>query len=95
MGVTAVNKTHSATQTWSNRPGAVYAPHAHVYHKILYCVAGSIRFKTHKGTVTKVVPMKAGDRLELPPHTLHSAVVGPKGVTCIETHQYAPVSEGA
>ena len=34
----------------------------------------------------RVVTMKAGDRLTLPPRTPHSAVVGPEGVVCLEAH---------
>jgi quercetin dioxygenase-like cupin family protein len=35
----------------------------------------------------KDVRMKAGDVLELPPGTVHSAVVGPDGVECSEAHR--------
>jgi quercetin dioxygenase-like cupin family protein len=65
---------------WSNGPGAVYGEHAHAYRKVLYCAAGSIVFRTPDGDV----PLAAGDRLELPAGTPHSAVVGPDGVTCVE-----------
>ncbi len=34
----------------------------------------------------RVVTMKRGDRLELPPQTPHSAVVGAEGVVCVEAH---------
>ncbi|MBI4051106.1 MAG: hypothetical protein HY400_01225 [Elusimicrobia bacterium] len=81
-------KTPTAMHTWSNKPGAVYPIHAHSYLKTLFCVTGSIQFKIHKGTASRNVMMKAGDKIELPPKTSHSAIVGPRGVTCIETHQY-------
>jgi hypothetical protein len=32
------------------------------------------------------VSLAAGDRLELPAGTIHDAVVGPDGVTCLEAH---------
>lgn len=65
---------------WSNQPGAVYAEHAHPYHKILFCCAGSITFHTPEGDVV----LRPGDRLDLDPGTPHSATVGPHGVTCVE-----------
>lgn len=67
-------------ETWSNQPGYVYAEHTHPYHKVLYCIEGSITFHTPDGDVE----MGPGDRLDLPPGTPHSATVGPRGVTCME-----------
>ncbi len=66
--------------TWSNEPHYVYAEHEHPYHKVLFCVAGSITFQTPAG----IVAMRSGDRLDLPPGTPHSATVGAAGVTCME-----------
>ena len=83
-----MNKSPAATHTWSNDPGATYPPHAHAYHKTLCCVEGSIEFKIHGKGTRKVIAMKPGSKIELPPHTLHSAVVGPRGVTCVEMHRY-------
>ena len=65
---------------WSNGPGYRYDEHEHSYHKVLICAAGSIRFRTSEGDYT----LEAGDRLDLPPRTRHSADVGPAGVTCVE-----------
>lgn len=67
-------------ETWSNQPGFVYGEHQHPYHKVLFCVAGSIIFHTPAGDI-ELVP---GDRLDLPPGTPHAATVGPDGVTCLE-----------
>jgi quercetin dioxygenase-like cupin family protein len=66
--------------TWSNEPGFAYGEHQHPYHKVLYCLDGSITFNTPQGEV----PMGPGDRLDLPPGTTHSATVGTSGVTCME-----------
>ena len=65
---------------WGNGPGDTYARHAHGYHKVLYCVAGSITFHTDDGDLRLV----AGDRLDVPPGTEHAASVGPDGVRCVE-----------
>ncbi len=68
---------------WSNGPGDHYGEHSHPYHKVLYCVRGGITFVVEG----RQVPMKPGDRLELPPGTRHSAVVGPDGTACVEGHR--------
>jgi quercetin dioxygenase-like cupin family protein len=68
---------------WSNGPDAVYGAHAHPYGKILVVERGSITFTIGDG---KRVLMRRGDRLELPPRTPHSALVGPEGVVCLEAH---------
>ena len=67
-------------ETWSNQPGYVYGEHEHGYHKVLFCVDGSITFHIREGDVE----MHPGDRLDLSPGTPHSATVGPDGVTCME-----------
>lgn len=67
-------------QTWSNEPGYRYGRHLHDFHKVLFCVEGSITFHTPDGDVL----LDPGDRLDLPPGTPHSATVGPRGVTCME-----------
>ncbi len=69
---------------WSNAPGDRYAAHTHPYHKVLYVVEGSITFELHPGGP---IELQAGDRLDLPAGTLHSAVVGPAGVVCLEGHR--------
>ena len=68
--------------SWSNGPGDRYAPHSHSYEKVLYCVEGSITFVLEaKG---ERLELKPGDRMNLAAGTVHSAVVGPQGCTCIE-----------
>jgi len=68
--------------SWSNGPHDRYAPHSHVYEKVLYCVEGSIAFVLE--SEGKELLLNAGDRMVLPAGTVHSAVVGPRGCTCIE-----------
>jgi quercetin dioxygenase-like cupin family protein len=68
--------------SWSNGPGDRYAPHSHNYEKVLYCVDGSITFLLE--AEGRQLDLKAGDRMVLPSGTVHSAVVGPAGCTCIE-----------
>jgi hypothetical protein len=70
----------SPPRTWSNGPGDTYATHRHAYHKVLFCLSGSIVFHTDVGDVG----LSAGDRLDLEPDTDHSAIVGPDGVECVE-----------
>jgi quercetin dioxygenase-like cupin family protein len=68
--------------SWSNGPGDRYAPHSHSYEKVLYCVDGSITFVLE--AAGRNLQLKAGDRMVLPAGTIHSAIVGPSGCTCIE-----------
>ena len=68
--------------SWSNGPGDRYAAHSHGYEKVLYCVDGSITFALE--TEGRRLELKAGDRMVLPRGTVHSAVVGSTGCTCIE-----------
>ena len=68
--------------SWSNGPHDRYAAHSHPYEKVLYCVEGSITFVLEREG--KRVELSAGDRMVLPSGTVHSAVVGPTGCTCIE-----------
>ena len=68
--------------SWSNGPGDRYAPHSHTYEKVLYCVEGSIRFVLENEG--RSLDLQAGERMVLPAGTVHSAVVGDGGCTCIE-----------
>jgi quercetin dioxygenase-like cupin family protein len=68
--------------SWSNGPGDRHAPHSHSYEKVLYCVDGSITFVLEAAGSS--LELKAGDRMVLPAGTIHSAIVGPSGCTCIE-----------
>ena len=67
-------------RNWGNAPGDTYDWHAHGYHKVLYCVSGSIVFHTDDGDFE----LGPGDRLDVEPGTRHAATVGPDGVECIE-----------
>ncbi len=72
-------------RAWSNGPGDRYGAHEHAYDKVIVVTSGSIRFglPAAGGSAFDLV---AGERLELPAGTLHDAMVGPDGVTCLEAH---------
>src|SRR3989338_5043049 len=80
----ALEREGGRISRWSNGPGAVYPVHDHPYRKVLVVAGGSITFSVSGGR--RVVAMRPGDRLDLPPGTPHSAVVGPDGVVCLEAH---------
>lgn len=65
---------------WSNEPNYEYGSHSHGYHKVLYCVSGSIVFHADGGDF----PLEPGDRLDVESGTEHAATVGPDGVECLE-----------
>jgi quercetin dioxygenase-like cupin family protein len=67
---------------WSNGPGDPYREHSHSYNKVLFCLEGSIVFRDESTGAD--YELQAGDRLEIPRGTQHSAIVGPHGCTCVE-----------
>jgi quercetin dioxygenase-like cupin family protein len=80
--MTRLKSEATSCYSWSNGPGDRYAPHSHNYEKVLYCVDGSITFALE--SEGRKVALEPGDRMVLPAGTIHSAVVGPRGCTCIE-----------
>ena len=66
---------------WGNGAGDTYGWHAHDYHKVLYCLSGSIVFHTKS---EGDLELEAGDRLDVEANTDHAATVGSDGVQCIE-----------
>lgn len=70
----------SAPRWWANGPGDTYARHAHGYHKVLFCLEGSITFHLSEGDVE----LGPGDRLDIEAETPHTATVGPSGCSCVE-----------
>ena len=82
--MTALRKEAASCYSWSNGPRDRYAPHSHAYEKVLYCVDGSITFVLENEG--RRLELKSGDRMVLPAGTVHSAVVGASGCTCIEGH---------
>ncbi len=71
-----------APHWWSNGPGDQYETHDHTYHKVLYCLGGTITFVLPP--TGERLTLAAGDRLDLPAGWPHRASVGPQGVTCVE-----------
>jgi redox-sensitive bicupin YhaK (pirin superfamily) len=61
---------------WSAGAGAHFARHSHHATKHLYVLDGSIEIDG--------VALVEGEGIVIPAGTLHSAVVGPRGVTCVE-----------
>lgn len=70
----------SSPRFWGNGAGDRYGWHAHDYHKVLFCLSGSIVFHTRDGDVE----LSSGDRLDLEPTTEHAATVGAGGCACVE-----------
>lgn len=63
--------------SWTDPPGADYAPHDHPHDESLWVVRGSITF----GAEGAEFALGPGDRLMLPAGTVHTARVGPQGAT--------------
>lgn len=71
-------------RVWSGGSGEQYEWHAHPYHKVLFCISGSITFRDREWLNYHVHP---GDRLDIEGGTEHEAVAGPEGVTCMESYK--------
>ena len=69
---------------WSNGPGDRYGAHEHGYDKVIVVDQGSITFGLPQDG--RSIDLGEGDRLELPAGTRHDAVVGERGVVCLEAH---------
>ena len=82
-----LSSQNMAPFAWGNPPHDHFAEHAHGYHKVLYCLNGSIDFLVPE--FDAVYTLRPGDRLDLPAHLRHSARVGPIGVVCLEAHRNA------
>jgi quercetin dioxygenase-like cupin family protein len=80
--MTTLRGEAASCYSWSNGPNDGYAAHSHPYEKVLYCVDGSITFVLEKEG--RRLELKLGERMVLPAGTVHSAIVGPGGCTCIE-----------
>lgn len=70
---------------WGNAPGDRYPAHEHGFTKLLVCTEGSITFLV--GPEETAVELRAGEGFLLPARTLHAAIVGPDGCTCVEGHR--------
>ena len=73
----------SAPRFWGNAPADRFGRHDHGFHKVVFCLAGSIVFHTDEGDIE----LTAGDRLDIEPGTSHGATVGPQGCECVEASQ--------
>ena len=74
-------------QPWSNLADVRYGEHVHEYDKVVVVVEGRITFGMPGYGVGFM--LGPGERLDLPADVRHDAVVGPKGVTCLEAHMPA------
>ena len=69
---------------WSNLAGERFEERVNDYDKVVVAVEGSITFGLiGYGGGFMLTP---GERLDLPATISYDAVVGPKGVTCLEAH---------
>ncbi len=60
---------------WQDAPGTVYEEHEHQGKTTVWLTDGSITFDFSG----KKKELQAGNRLDIPPYTKHSAKVGPNG----------------
>lgn len=70
---------------WSNSPCNVYGAHTHPSHRVVYVVEGSITFDLPDES--QETTLQTGNRLDVPENSVHDAVIGPRGVVCLEAHR--------
>lgn len=73
-----------APSSWSNLAGARFGQSSVDFDRVVVAVEGSITFGLSGYGVGFV--LTPGERLDLPAGIPHDALVGPKGVTCLECH---------
>jgi quercetin dioxygenase-like cupin family protein len=69
-------------RVWAKEPGHVSEMHTHSFNKVLYVVEGEMTYRFPE--LGKSVHLTAGDRIELAAYVAHNAIVGSRGVHCIE-----------
>lgn len=69
-----------AADRWEADMSEVFEPHVHAKDKKLWCSEGSITFTINN----KSIALQAGDALDLPAYSMHSAVAGFMGCVCFE-----------
>jgi quercetin dioxygenase-like cupin family protein len=72
--------------SWANESGYRYPVHSHDYHRVIYCVEGSIWFSLPDER-DRTIELEPGDRLDLPADVRHWAITGMEGVLCLEAHK--------
>ena len=83
---TLLERESSQIELWANASGDRYPVSSHEYHKVVYCVEGSIWFMITDER-DREVELNPGDRIDIPAGVRHSAIAGLDGVTCLEAHK--------
>lgn len=68
-------------ERWMGEEFEDYTAHKHPFDKQIWCVEGSIVFTIDNKEIT----LQAGDTLDLPADTIHTAKAGFSGVVCYES----------
>lgn len=71
---------HIDAERWHGDLGEIFTEHTHPKDKKLWCAEGSITFEVG----SKKIALQAGDALDLPANTVHSATAGFMGCVCYE-----------
>ncbi|MBL8160054.1 cupin [Candidatus Saccharibacteria bacterium] len=66
---------------WTGEPDKHWLGHWHGLQKTLWCAVGEITFHVNGEDIL----LTPGDKMILPPETVHSADAGPEGVVCYES----------
>lgn len=61
---------------WKDKPGTGYKPHKHRGKVSFYLIEAAIEMHFENG---KKILIKAGERMDVPPGVIHTAIVGKDG----------------
>ena len=64
---------------WTDAPNTVYKEHEHEDKVSMFITDGSIKMNV----AGEVFMLNTGQRYNVPPHTKHSAIVGPEGCSFV------------
>jgi hypothetical protein len=68
---------------WSKGPNFRQAARSHGYHKVLYCVEGTLEVVLPD--MKQSILLRPGDRVDLPRGVRHESITGPRGAQCLES----------
>lgn len=70
-------------RSWSAASGDREPVHSHEFHKIVYCVEGSVWYSITDDR-DRTIELEPGDRLDIDPGVRHAMMAGMDGATCLE-----------
>jgi hypothetical protein len=74
---------------WTQGPNSRQLLSSHAYHKVLYCLEGAL--EVILPDLNQRVPLRPGDRLDLPRGIRYSVIISGQGARCVEGELRLPL----